>query len=74
MLIALFRLVALWELFCHIDKDKDMQLTAEELQNALSKAGELDLPTRLRQPVAQAEGCSNINFHFCRHYDLAAKA
>lgn len=30
---------ALWELFCHIDKDKDMQLTAEELQNALSRAG-----------------------------------
>lgn len=32
--------VALWELFCNIDKDKDMQLTAEELQNALHRAGE----------------------------------
>jgi hypothetical protein len=30
---------ALWELFCQIDKDKDMQLTAEELQGALSRAG-----------------------------------
>lgn len=50
-----FRIIALWELFCHIDKDQDMQLTAEELQSALSKAGEskwrhsgsLNVPERL---------------------------